>query len=79
MNPLVTVQRARIAALIAAALAALGCGEAPPLTAPALRPPAASDHGTRGIAPITAGTDPRLSGYALASGRIDTLSAPHAK
>jgi hypothetical protein len=70
MSTIASAQRARTAALIAAALAALGCSESGSLTAPHVTPAASV------AAPSIAGAHkPNLSGYALASGRADTLTA----
>ena len=73
MSTIVSTQRARTAALIAAALIALGCAESGPLTAPA-RPTRAGGQTTIDL------HDPLYSGYALASGRApDSTATPSGK
>jgi hypothetical protein len=82
MSTTVSAQRARTAALIAAALAALGCSESAPLTAPAHSTRAASIRSLQTPAlPSTMNVQgPVHSGYALASGRFsDSLAVPTGK
>jgi hypothetical protein len=76
-----SAQRARTAALIAAALAALACSESGPLTAPpqltrSAPTPAAQASGLR---PGIEVRGPSYSGYALASGRVDSLPTTQGK
>lgn len=82
MSTIVSVRCARTAALIAASLIALGCSQGGTVTAPPLTTPASP------VSPVSSGASnapltlngPRLSGYALASGRItDSLPAPTGK
>jgi hypothetical protein len=70
MSTIASAQRIRTAALIAAALAAIGCSEGASLTAPHVAP------GASGAPSIVSLRKPTLSGYALASGRADSLRAP---
>jgi hypothetical protein len=82
MRTTVSPQRALTIALIAAALAALGCSDAGQLTAPAPLTRAGSAQSAQAQASpsILDVRGPRRSGYALASGRIpDSLSASAGK
>jgi predicted small lipoprotein YifL len=81
MSTTVSAQRARTAALIAAALAALGCGESGPLTAPpqlTRTAPAQATAAAR-LRPGIGVQGPSYSGYALASGRADSLPTTQGK
>lgn len=77
MSTIVIARPARTAALIAAALSALACGGTGSLTAPTRVGAAVSAPSLQPLAPTIAVQGPRLSGYALASGRVaDSLTAP---
>ena len=78
MSTIVSTQRARTAALIAAALLAAGCADGGTLTAPARLTRAGRQAATPGS---TIGLrDALYSGYALASGRApDSTATPTGK
>jgi hypothetical protein len=82
MSAIAPAQRARTTAVIAAVaavLAVLGCSESGPLTAPTQARPLQEAATPASQAAITL-RGPRLSGYALASGRIgDSLQTPLGK
>jgi hypothetical protein len=82
MRTMVSPQRALTAALIAAAVAALGCSDSGPLTAPARLTSgvSAQTKQTPASPAIIDARGPSRSGYALASGRLaDSLAAPAGK
>jgi hypothetical protein len=82
MRTIVSPRRALTTALIAAALAALGCSDSGPLTAPGHVTRAGSVQGAQaqGSPSIVDIRGPSRSGYALASGRIsDSLAASAGK
>jgi hypothetical protein len=82
MRTIVSPQRALTTALIAAALAALGCSDGGPLTAPAhfIRPGSVQGTQAQGSPSTIDVRGPSRSGYALASGRIpDSLAASAGK
>jgi hypothetical protein len=71
MSTIASAQRIRTAALIAATLAAVAaCSESGSTTAPNATP------GTSDAPSIASSPKPTLGGYALASGRVDTLRTP---